>query len=434
MPELYENQAEQRRAVLAAVDTGAYDLEISLAELRELAASDEIEVVGVITQKLSSPIPATFMGSGRLLELKEFLETSDANLILFDEELSPAQLRNIEELCDCPVIDRTMLILDIFASRAVSGEGKAQVELARLKYQLPRLAGRGVQLSRQGGGGGGGGGARRGAGETKLESDRRHIRRRIHQLEEELTQLSLRRERGRARRAKDGVTSVAIVGYTNVGKSTLLNTLTEAGVLAEDKLFATLDPTARALRLPDGRSVLLIDTVGLLRRLPHQLVEAFHSTLEEAASADLILNVCDITSPELMEQRRVTEDLLRELGVTDTPVLTVLNKCDQAGPFLAGEPHKGCVRISAREGLGLEELLLAVQEALPPARILARLLLPYSEGALVGKLEQYGRILSREYVPEGLLVDAEVDKSVWHLYKPYAVSRLNAAEDPLKGD
>ncbi len=434
MPELYENQAEQRRAVLAAVDTGSYDLEISLAELRELAASDEIEVVGVITQKLSSPIPATFMGSGRLLELKEFLETSDANLILFDEELSPAQLRNIEELCDCPVIDRTMLILDIFASRAVSGEGKAQVELARLKYQLPRLAGRGVQLSRQGGGGGGGGGARRGAGETKLESDRRHIRRRIHQLEEELTQLSLRRERGRARRVKDGVTSVAIVGYTNVGKSTLLNTLTEAGVLAEDKLFATLDPTARALRLPDGRSVLLIDTVGLLRRLPHQLVEAFHSTLEEAASADLILNVCDITSPELMEQRRVTEDLLRELGVTDTPVLTVLNKCDQAGPFLAGEPHKGCVRISAREGLGLEELLLAVQEALPPARVLARLLLPYSEGALVGKLEQCGRILSREYVPEGLLLDAEVDKSVWHLYKPYAVSRLNAAEDPLKGE
>lgn len=428
MPELYENLVPPQNAVLAAVDTGAYDLEISLAELRELAASDDIEVAGIITQKLSSPVAATFMGSGRLLELKEFIESSGANLIVFDDELSPAQLRNVEELCDCPVIDRTMLILDIFARRATSSEGKVQVELARLKYQLPRLAGRGVQMSRQGGGGGGGGGARRGAGESKLETDRRHIRRRINALEEELSALSERRERLRSRRKKDGITSVAIVGYTNVGKSTLLNTLTEAGVLAEDMLFATLDPTARALILPDGRSIMLIDTVGLVRRLPHQLVEAFHSTLEEAVNADLILNVCDITSPELLEQRSVTESLLRELGVSDTPVLTVLNKCDAANPFAVREPHKDCVRISAKTGLGLPDLLLAVQNSLPPARIRCHLLLPYSEGALLGRLEQKGQILSREFAAEGTVLDASVEKSDWHLYEKYAVSNLQSPD------
>lgn len=266
--ELYENLEAPKKAVLAAVDTGEYDVETSLEELRELARTAGYPVVGTATQKLQSPVAATFMGSGRLLELKEYLEAVEADLIIFDEELSPAQLRNIEELCDCPVLDRTMLILDIFAARAASGEGKLQVELARLQYQLPRLAGRGVQLSRQGGGGTGGTGARRGAGESKMEVDRRHIRRRIDALKTELAALARRREQRRTRRKKDGVTTVAIVGYTNVGKSTLLNTLTQAGVLAEDKLFATLDPTARALELPDGRKVMLIDTVGLVRRLP----------------------------------------------------------------------------------------------------------------------------------------------------------------------
>ena len=429
MAELYENAEQQKKAVLAAVDSGEFDLESSLCELRELAASDNIEVVGIITQKLSSPIAATFMGSGRLEELKEFIENNGADLIIFDHELTPAQLRNIEEICDCPVIDRTMLILDIFADRAISSEGKVQVELAQLKYQLPRLAGRGVQLSRQGGGGAGGTGARRGAGESKLEVDRRHIRRRITALEEELSALSQRRERQRSRRKKDSVTCVAIVGYTNVGKSTLLNTLTEAGVLAEDKLFATLDPTARALILPDGHSVMLIDTVGLVRRLPHQLVEAFHSTLEEAVNADLILNVCDITSPELLEQRGVTESLLQELGVEHTPVITVLNKCDAADVNTAFSPYKGCVRISAKTGYGLPELLLAIQNELPPERIRSTLLLPYSEGALLGRLEQRGQIYSREYAEDGILLEASCEKSEWHLYEKYAVSRLNGRDD-----
>ena len=417
--ELYENLQAPKKAVLAAVDTGAYDVEVSLAELRELAKTAGYPVVGEAVQKLQTPVAATFMGSGRLLELKDYMAAVEGELIIFDEELSPAQLRNIEELCDCPVLDRTMLILDIFAARAVSGEGKLQVELARLQYQLPRLAGKGVQLSRQGGGGTGGTGARRGAGESKLEVDRRHIRRRIEALKAELEALSRRREQRRARRKKDGITTVAIVGYTNVGKSTLLNTLTEAGVLAEDKLFATLDPTARSLALPDGRTVMLIDTVGLVRRLPHQLVEAFHSTLEEAANADLILSVCDITSPELLEQRAVTERLLEELGVEGTPVITVLNKCDAAAPSAAAEPYRGCVRISAKTGYGLPALLQSIAEALPPARIRCRLCLPYTEGGLLHRLEQPGQIFCREYTAEGVLLEADVEQRDWPLYRDY---------------
>ena len=417
--ELYENLQAPKRAVLAAVDTGAYDVEVSLAELRELAKTAGYPVVGEAVQKLQTPVAATFMGSGRLLELKDYMAAVEGKLIIFDEELSPAQLRNIEELCDCPVLDRTMLILDIFAARAVSGEGKLQVELARLQYQLPRLAGQGVQLSRQGGGGTGGTGARRGAGESKLEVDRRHIRRRIEALKAELEALSRRREQRRARRKKDGITTVAIVGYTNVGKSTLLNALTEAGVLAEDKLFATLDPTARSLALPDGRTVMLIDTVGLVRRLPHQLVEAFHSTLEEAANADLILSVCDITSPELLEQRAVTERLLEELGVEGTPVITVLNKCDAAAPSAAAEPYRGCVRISAKTGYGLPALLQSIAEALPPARIRCRLCLPYTEGGLLHRLEQQGQIFCREYTAEGVLLEADVEQRDWPLYRDY---------------
>ena len=417
--ELYENLQAPKKAVLAAVDTGAYDVEVSLAELRELAKTAGYPVVGEAVQKLQTPVAATFMGSGRLLELKDYMAAVEGELIIFDEELSPAQLRNIEELCDCPVLDRTMLILDIFAARAVSGEGKLQVELARLQYQLPRLAGKGVQLSRQGGGGTGGTGARRGAGESKLEVDRRHIRRRIEALKAELEALSRRREQRRARRKKDGITTVAIVGYTNVGKSTLLNTLTEAGVLAEDKLFATLDPTARSLALPDGRTVMLIDTVGLVRRLPHQLVEAFHSTLEEAANADLILSVCDITSPELLEQRAVTERLLEELGVEGTPVITVLNKCDAAAPSATAEPYRGCVRISAKTGSGLPALLQSIAETLPPARIRCRLCLPYTEGGLLHRLEQQGQIFCREYTAEGVLLEADVEQRDWPLYRDY---------------
>ncbi len=418
---MYENDTQYTPlAVLAGVDTGAYDMDASMEELRELAASAGYESAGILTQKRPEPDAATCLGAGRLEELAEFVRNSGADAVIFDHELSPLQIRNLEQQLDRPVIDRTMLILDIFAQRAVSAEGKLQVELAQLRYQLPRLAGRGVQLSRQGGGGGGGGGARRGAGESKKEVDRRHIQRRITALSRQLEELAQRRQRLRERRRKDGVTTVAIVGYTNVGKSTLLNALTQAGVLAEDKLFATLDPTARGLELPDGRRVMLIDTVGLLRRLPHHLVEAFRSTLEEAAQADLILSVCDAASGEAPQQMAVTRELLAQLGAERLPVLTVLNKCDLL-PELPQGLEGDCVPISARTGVGLPELLEAVARALPPSHLRAKLLLPYSAGELEARILRDGKIFLREYTPQGVQLEANVPVELIHLVKEYII-------------
>ncbi len=418
---MYENDTQYTPlAVLAGVDTGAYDMDASMEELRELAASAGYESAGILTQKRPEPDAATCLGAGRLEELAEFVRNSGADAVIFDHELSPLQIRNLEQQLDRPVIDRTMLILDIFAQRAVSAEGKLQVELAQLRYQLPRLAGRGVQLSRQGGGGGGGGGARRGAGESKKEVDRRHIQRRITALSRQLEELAQRRQRLRERRRKDGVTTVAIVGYTNVGKSTLLNALTQAGVLAEDKLFATLDPTARGLELPDGRRVMLIDTVGLLRRLPHHLVEAFRSTLEEAAQADLILSVCDAASGEAPQQMAVTRELLAQLGAERLPGLTVLNKCDLL-PELPQGLEGDCVPISARTGAGLPELLEAVARALPPSHLRAKLLLPYSAGELEARILRDGKIFLREYTPQGVQLEANVPVELIHLVKEYII-------------
>lgn len=418
---MYENDTQYTPlTVLAGVDTGAYDMDASMEELRELAASAGYESAGILTQKRPEPDAATCLGAGRLEELAEFVRNSGADAVIFDHELSPLQIRNLEQQLDRPVIDRTMLILDIFAQRAVSAEGKLQVELAQLRYQLPRLAGRGVQLSRQGGGGGGGGGARRGAGESKKEVDRRHIQRRITALSHQLEELAQRRQRLRERRRKDGVTTVAIVGYTNVGKSTLLNALTQAGVLAEDKLFATLDPTARGLELPDGRRVMLIDTVGLLRRLPHHLVEAFRSTLEEAAQADLILSVCDAASGEAPQQMAVTRELLAQLGAERLPVLTVLNKCDLL-PELPQGLEGDCVPISARTGAGLPELLEAVARALPPSHLRAKLLLPYSAGELEARILRDGKIFLREYTPQGVQLEANVPVELIHLVKEYII-------------
>ena len=290
----FENIERPERALLVSVDTGDFDAQASIDELEELAHTAGAEVLAKMVQKRDTPDAATFIGSGRIAEIASFCRDNEVDLLIFDSELTPSQQRNVEKLTDVRVIDRTTLILDIFAARARSSEGKLQVELAQLKYALPRLGGKGTELSRLGGGIG-----TRGPGESKLESDRRHIHRRIDALEKQLKVVERRRVRLRERRNKNGVETVAIVGYTNAGKSTLMNTLTHAGVLAEDKLFATLDPTARALTLPDGRTVMLIDTVGLVRRLPHQLVEAFKSTLEEAVSADVILNVCCLlyTSP-----------------------------------------------------------------------------------------------------------------------------------------
>lgn len=403
---MYENKTEELpvKTVLACVDTGEFDAETSINELAELAETANAEVVGTVIQKKTSYDPATCMGAGRLQELKEQLEPLDAELVVFDHELTGIQVRNIEEILDVRVIDRTTLILDIFAQRARTKEGKLQVELAQQKYRLPRLTGMGTALSRLGGGIG-----TRGPGETKLETDKRHIRRRISYLESELEELKKHRSFSRSRRKKDGVLCAAIVGYTNVGKSTLLNSLTDAGVLAENKLFATLDTTSRSVELPDGRTVMLIDTVGLIRRLPHNLVEAFKSTLEEAAAADVILNVQDLSSPERAQQAEVTEKLLGELGCGDIPKINVMNKLDAAIDADTVFEDDSTVLISAKERIGFDKLLDRIAEKLPETAKRMTLLVPYERTAFIGKIREDGRIFSEEYIENGTLIDALVD-------------------------
>lgn len=412
----YENDQSPERALLLGVDTGEYDCEISLAELEELSRTAGAEVVGTVSQKLPNPSPATYIGSGRMEEVCAFCRANEIDLIVADGELSPAQQRNMETQTDTRVIDRTTLILDIFAQRARSREGKIQVELAQLRYMLPRLTGKGKAMSRLGGGIG-----TRGPGESKLESDKRHIRRRIYALEEELRQIEKRRNAMRTRRKKDGVIAVAIVGYTNAGKSTLMNYLTEAGVLAEDKLFATLDPTARKLTLPNGQDIMLIDTVGLVRRLPHHLVEAFKSTLEEAKSADLILNVCDASDPVCAEHLEVTERLLSELGCSKTPTVTVMNKCDRV-PELYTLPTLGkTVHISARTGEGIPKLLSEIEKTVCAHTARVTLLIPFSEGQKLAEIRRSGVVLSETFLPEGTRAEAVVDTALLEDLKAYLV-------------
>lgn len=411
--DFFENKIEPEKAVLVAVDTGEYDVDSSLAELEELAKTAGAQVVCQMAQKRDAPDTATYIGKGKIEELSDFCINEKPDLIIVDGELSPAQQKNIETVTDTRVIDRTTLILDIFAQRALSGEGKLQVELAQLKYALPRLSGKGASMSRLGGGIG-----TRGPGETKLETDRRHIRRRIASLTEDLKALEERRTRYRERRKKDGVVTVALVGYTNAGKSTLMNTLTNAGVLAENKLFATLDPTARALTLPDGSSVLLIDTVGFIRRLPHKLVEAFKSTLDEAVGANVILNICDASSDECNEHFRVTKELLEELGCGDKPIITVLNKSDLVNDVSIPLTSK-TVRVSAKTGEGLDELLEAIATALPPTRKRVKILLPFSLGSAGAELRKTGVVHSEEYTTEGLLLDITAEIYILEKYKDY---------------
>ncbi len=414
---MYDNSERPQRAVLISIDTGGYDAEASLEELKELMKSAGGETVAAVTQKRDKPDSATCIGSGRLLEIKEFAQNNDIDLLVFDCELTPTQIRNLESETDIRTIDRTMLILDIFALHAKTNEGKLQVELAQLKYLMPRLTGKGREMSRLGGGIG-----TRGPGESKLETDRRHIRRRIETLKEELSHIADRRNQLRARRSKDGIITAAIVGYTNAGKSTLMNTLTQAGVLSEDKLFATLDPTSRSLKLPNGVSVMMIDTVGLVRRLPHHLVEAFKSTLEEAALADIIINVCDATSEEYQLHLDVTTSLLHDLGCENSPIITVFNKCD----LLPAEdiPHNsGSVRISAKTGEGIDKLLEAVEENLPIQIKRFELLLPFQKANLTAQLRDMGALISEEYTADGILVSANVEKPRWHIFEPYEIKQ-----------
>ena len=413
MNEQIKNENEKiTRAILAGIDTGEYDAEISMDELEELAKTAGAEVICRLIQKRPTIESATILGEGKIAELAELAEMHEADLIVFDMELSSSQIRNIEDITNVRVIDRTMLILDIFAGRAVTNEGKLQVELAQLKYRLPRLMGIGTSLSRLGGGIG-----TRGPGETQLETDRRHIRRRIEKLTEELRELEKRREQSRRRRKKDSVIVGAIVGYTNAGKSTLLNALTDAGVLAEDKLFATLDLTSRAIELPDGRSMTLVDTVGLIRRLPHHLVEAFKSTLEEAANADIILHVCDASDPEAKEKADTTLSILADLGCGEIPVINIFNKCDRLDYELPEDDTNIC--ISAKQKKGFDKLLKAVAENLPDKITKLSLCIPYDKSALAAALHSHSKVINEEYAENGILVTALVDKLHASDYLPY---------------
>ena len=412
--ELTVTEQAPTRALLVEVDTGEYDAEASLAELFELTESAGAIPAASISQKLQHVDSATCVGSGKLDEIKDYCKAEEIDLIIFDLELSPVQIRNIEAATDVRAIDRTMLILDIFALRAKSREGKLQVELAQLKYMMPRLTGKGVEMSRLGGGIG-----TRGPGETKLETDRRHIKRRMETLKAQLKDVEEHRRQLRVRRDKDGVITVAIVGYTNAGKSTLMNTLTDAGVLSEDKLFATLDPTSRALKLPNGVSVMLIDTVGLVRRLPHHLVEAFKSTLEEAAQADIILNVCDASAEESRLHLEVTRVLLASLSSLDKPIIPVLNKCDLISDNMAG--ISGAVHISAKYGAGIKDLLHAIEENLPKKLMRVKLLLPFDKVGVSAKLRETAVIHTEDYTAEGVSMEVTVDEIQYARIRAYIV-------------
>lgn len=411
---MFDTKKDMQRAALLAVNTGEFDSEASMAELSELAETAGAEVLFTVTQNLPSINKATYSGPGKLREIKELGETNELDLLIVDDELTGVQIRNIEAETGLAVIDRTMLILDIFAARAHTNEGKLQVELALQKYRLPRLIGLGASLSKQQGGIGS-----RGSGESQLEYDRRHIRRRITILEQELDELSKRRERLRDRRRKDSLPAIAIVGYTNVGKSTLLNKLTNAEVFVQDMLFATLDPTARGIELPDGRQALMVDTVGLLRRLPHHLIKAFHSTLEEAAAADLILHICDVSSENAAVQLEVTRELLNELDCGAIPTITVYNKIDKlSGQNVTPIRDQG-VAISAKTGAGLDTLLQEIAKTLAGEQRQLELLIPYSKGGLLEFIRQNGKLLSEEYEEGGTAVKANIEQRHCHLFEQY---------------
>lgn len=415
---MFETEIKKPRVILVAADTGEYDAQSSMDELAELARTAGADVAARMIQKRPIIDKATCIGSGRLDELKQLCENEDADQVIFDCELTASQVRNIEQVIDTHTIDRTTLILDIFAQRATTREGRLQVELAQYKYRLPRLAGMGVSLSRLGGGIG-----TRGPGETKLETDKRHIRSRIQALTEELKNIEHRRGLARTRRKKDSVLVCAIVGYTNAGKSTLLNTLTNAGVLAEDKLFATLETTSRKVVLPDEREIVMVDTVGLISRLPHNLVEAFKSTLEEAANADVILHVCDASDPECREKSEVTLGLLKELGCEGIPTVTAFNKCDLVPEIerLAGGES---VMISAKCGRGIDKMLAAVAKALPNDTVSGKFLFPFYMGGALAKVRELGRVHSEEYTADGVAADITIEKKYLYLIENNRIRKI----------
>jgi GTPase len=397
-----------------AVDAGL-TLEESLEELAFLAQSAQGEVVAQITQERGQFDPAFFIGAGKIRELKEVLSTCEAKTVIFDENLSPAQQRNLEKVTGVKIIDRTQLILDIFARRARSREGKLQVELAQLNYLLPRLAGRGIELSRLGGGIG-----TRGPGETKLEADQRKIRHRIHKIKEELGKVRQHRQLHRSHRVSIPVPVISLVGYTNAGKSTLFNTLTHSNAYASNQLFATLDPLLRRLQLPSQREVILSDTVGFINKLPHTLVSAFHATLEEVREADLLLHVIDLSNPRFLQQRAAVGQVLEEIQAQDKPVLELYNKVDLLGipPLLPLRENGLC--ISALTGAGLDRLLKEIDAhfSSDPVKQL-RFEFAYSDAAMMSRLCDHSRVLSRECTETGIILDVEAPASTLERFRPW---------------
>ena len=421
----FDNTQKRERVILAGVCTGFGDAltdtsEKSIAELAELAATAGAEVVGSLIQNKAEIESATYMGTGKLAELREMVHKERADAVIFDDELTPIQLRNITDELDVKVLDRTMLILDIFALHAKSRTGKIEVELAQLRYSLPRLSGQGTGLSRLGGGIG-----TRGPGETKLETSRRHIRTRISHLKAELSEIEKNTDLIRRRRKKNNMPTVALAGYTNAGKSTLLNLLTDSDVLAENKLFATLDPTVRLLTLPDKREVLLSDTVGFINKLPHQLVEAFKSTLDEVVYADVILNVVDASDPDFSDHIEVVNRIFGELGVKNRKIICVFNKTDQL-PNLDSIPKSAagaaeCIAVSVKTGFQIEELKLLIQKYSLGEKRRFELLLPFDAGRLNAELHENCTIEAEEFTENGTKLTLWLDEDMYRRCREFVI-------------
>lgn len=408
---MYDMEQITERVILVGVQTGSGDDSWeSLEELEELAKTAGAVTLGKIIQNREQIHPGNYVGTGKIEEIRQMAEALEATGVICDDELSPVQMKNLEQELQCKVMDRTLLILDIFAGRAVTSEGKLQVELAQLRYRAARLVGLRNSLSRLGGGIG-----TRGPGEKKLEMDRRLIKMRISQLKQELLQVQRHRDLLREGRRRDNIKVAAIVGYTNAGKSTLLNTLTQAGVLEEDKLFATLDPTTRLLELEEGQKILLTDTVGFIRKLPHHLVEAFKSTLEEAKFADFIIHVVDASNPQLETQMHVVYDTLRQLEVENKKIITVFNKQDKVQEQESIRDLKAdyCVKISAKSGDGLEELKMVLVKLLEEDQIYFEREYPYEKAGLIQLIRSHGQLIAEEYTENGIFVKARVPMEVY---------------------
>ena len=401
------------RVVLMGVYGRGDDVETSLFELKALAETAGCEILEGLVQRRDKPDPKLYVGVGKAEELRDVVQATGADTVICDGELSPSQLRSLEEFVKVKVIDRTWLILDIFAKHATSREGKAQVDLAQLTYMLPRLRGWGESLSRQGGGAGGSGGGvgTRGPGETKLETDRQRIKTRKARLSTEIKLMKVGRDVKRQERKRNNIPSVAIAGYTNSGKSSLLNRLTGAGVLVEDALFATLDPTVRKAQTPTGREFTLTDTVGFVRRLPHQLIEAFRSTLEEVQDAALVLHIVDGSHPDPEGQLAAVRKVFAEINASEIPEVVVINKCDLADPIVVArlQAHeKHCVAVSAMTGEGLTELMAILEDEVPHQDLLVSVVVPYSLGSLVSRIHTEGELLTEEHLAEGTAITARV--------------------------